>query len=151
MGISIHALREEGDGQHQGQRLRMDHFYPRPPRGGRHPRIGQRLRLCLISIHALREEGDQRPRGLCYRVYISIHALREEGDACWAAARVPALISIHALREEGDARLMSYRVSPRRFLSTPSARRATCHHRSLSQNSCISIHALREEGDGLFT
>ena len=34
-GISIHALREEGD--HSGGRsdLRLHHFYPRPPRGGR--------------------------------------------------------------------------------------------------------------------
>ena len=34
-GISIHALREEGD-QHVGmQRKRHKDFYPRPPRGGR--------------------------------------------------------------------------------------------------------------------
>ena len=35
MWISIHALREEGDGWGAGlRRLRAD-FYPRPPRGGR--------------------------------------------------------------------------------------------------------------------
>ena len=55
--ISIHALREEGDG-----RVRAFQQHPR------------------ISIHALREEGDEvcgADRRICE---ISIHALREEGD-----------------------------------------------------------------------
>ena len=34
------------------------HFYPRPPRGGRHFRRMMMLRDHDISIHALREEGD---------------------------------------------------------------------------------------------
>ena len=33
--ISIHALREEGDSFHCPCFLRPEHFYPRPPRGGR--------------------------------------------------------------------------------------------------------------------
>ena len=33
-------------------------FYPRPPRGGRHPDLNPFLPLKKISIHALREEGD---------------------------------------------------------------------------------------------
>ena len=36
---------------------------------------------------------------------------------------------------------------PELFLSTPSARRATCRDRQSSPESKISIHALREEGD----
>ena len=55
--ISIHALREEGD-------------------GGKLPLI----RKADISIHALREEGDSRPGDHCCQRHISIHALREEGD-----------------------------------------------------------------------
>ena len=35
VGISIHALREEGDGFEIFQFLEHCHFYPRPPRGGR--------------------------------------------------------------------------------------------------------------------
>ena len=35
--ISIHALREEGDPTLQRPWARTTHFYPRPPRGGRHP------------------------------------------------------------------------------------------------------------------
>ena len=57
------------------------------------------------------------------------------------------VISIHALREEGDFALAHSDFCAKKFLSTPSARRATsfpCCHR-FRQN--ISIHALREEGD----
>ena len=79
-------------------------------------------------------------------------------------------ISIHALREEGDAPFCSVAASSTKFLSTPSARRAT--RTSVSAPSLksyfyprpprggrlpsapvrafallISIHALREEGD----
>ena len=58
MGISIHALREEGDlFVHGGASL-----------------VG-------ISIHALREEGDGGRIRSSPRPSISIHALREEGDA----------------------------------------------------------------------
>ena len=79
--ISIHALREEGDQRRtDGHRLR-DHFYPRPPRGGR-------LTLSQLMLP-------------CQR------------------------ISIHALREEGDTKTVSRNATALRFLSTPSARRAT--------------------------
>ena len=35
VGISIHALREEGDHSGQKRILTILNFYPRPPRGGR--------------------------------------------------------------------------------------------------------------------
>ena len=56
-------------------------------------------------------------------------------------------ISIHALREEGDTARNRRRNLPRRFLSTPSARRATRAPRAAQRLRPISIHALREEGD----
>ena len=56
-------------------------------------------------------------------------------------------ISIHALREEGDRGGASEDDPARKFLSTPSARRATHPSRRLGLVSRISIHALREEGD----
>ena len=38
--ISIHALREEGDDQQVLKVRKAEHFYPRPPRGGRRkPRV----------------------------------------------------------------------------------------------------------------
>ena len=56
--ISIHALREEGDG------LCCGHIF------------------CIhISIHALREEGDLTILVVLLSCVISIHALREEGDS----------------------------------------------------------------------
>ena len=169
--ISIHALREEGDfpfssrqtcfiqflstpsarratGFNQVPRLDITHFYPRPPRGGRQratksPRSNQ-----SISIHALREEGDLDSWHYGDNYTISIHALREEGD------------------NQCDGKI--YRIE--KFLSTPSARRATQARQSSRPESTyfyprpprggrpltsrlsdleqqISIHALREEGD----
>ena len=57
-------------------------------------------------------------------------------------------ISIHALREEGDAGGDVKTLWKWRFLSTPSARRATCVSvPSVVALHDISIHALREEGD----
>ena len=105
--------------------LSMD-FYPRPPRGGRQKPARCRTSRHPISIHALREEGDPRQRG-CGR-------------------RPP--ISIHALREEGDLTTINYPKIIRKFLSTPSARRATFLACFLVLIFVIiSIHALREEGD----
>ena len=80
------------------------YFYPRPPRGGRH---GQLIGLgdkVSISIHALREEGDVTDDGM-----VTIDA--------YFYPRPP-----RGGRRPAPAR-------PRRtaqFLSTPSARRATC-------------------------
>ena len=103
---------------------------------------------------------------------ISIHALREEGDAAGRHGFYPRRISIHALREEGDQRhglpwqtaFYFYPRPPRGgrlqflpvldpgggFLSTPSARRATCSRQGAGPWQTISIHALREEGDSMW-
>ena len=59
------------------------------------------------------------------------------------------VISIHALREEGDARCSRSWPTGQKFLSTPSARRATAGIQYADQLAAISIHALREEGDDL--
>ena len=58
-------------------------------------------------------------------------------------------ISIHALREEGDAYTAECMEALKVFLSTPSARRATCWPPPPCLRPVISIHALREEGDSL--
>ena len=80
-----------------------------------------------ISIHALREEGDFHLDVIRKSFFaISIHALREEGDSDPAARGAGLAISIHALREEGDKSLEELQAAYDEFLSTPSARRATC-------------------------
>ena len=78
---------------------------------------------------------------------ISIHALREEGDLDSDIAQIIYKISIHALREEGDAVGKDLYLCAFKFLSTPSARRATCPYKHPGSVCAISIHALREEGD----
>ena len=102
-GISIHALREEGDaGTVLHRRKPVRHFYPRPPRGGRRPNQG--FSACssrFLSTPSARRATILVDLWLC-RFNISIHALREEGDNSRAGVLGDTAISIHALREEGD-------------------------------------------------
>ena len=58
VSISIHALREEGDSSPIFKKVAILNFYPRPPRGGRRGVCAGIVAPELISIHALREEGD---------------------------------------------------------------------------------------------
>ena len=101
--ISIHALREEGDSAGAGRKCRGSDFYPRPPRGGRQWGFYALLYvgLFLSTPSARRATSRQRAGG------------------------VLLVISIHALREEGDAVKRRFSNLSQRFLSTPSARRAT--------------------------
>ena len=101
-----------------------------------------------ISIHALREEGDHD--GVVYKVAlicISIHALREEGDHSTAAA--PGCPGYFYPRPPRGGRpdIHCNSRNTQKFLSTPSARRATQGAVDIAQATPISIHALREEGD----
>ena len=214
MDISIHALREEGDSLASASTRAQINFYPRPPRGGRRvvqdrggaikdfyprpPRGGRRLlpdcrsvrSLFLstpsarratrggrrvpcpgpISIHALREEGDGRRRPVLRRDhyfyprpprggrrpasslsdgpfrFLSTPSARRATLFCQRGPQ-HLVISIHALREEGDAVLIGARGAVGLFLSTPSARRATYSAIHGAPPESISIHALREEGD----
>ena len=147
-GISIHALREEGDTSGTSD-------------GTTHG----------ISIHALREEGDDRRQDLPGKgESISIHALREEGDRVPPEWRVPATHFYPRPPRGGRHHQPCLWYTERAFLSTPSARRATYSLWALSRaqphfyprpprggrpisslysplGNIISIHALREEGD----
>ena len=125
LGISIHALREEGDINTHPYCLHMwkflstpsarrathsqsddaqllFHFYPRPPRGGRPLPTGS---LTIIIYFYPRPPRGGR-RAVCDKLTqladISIHALREEGDPAAGSGGSGRWISIHALREEGD-------------------------------------------------
>ena len=104
---------------------------------------------CVISIHALREEGDCHDPCLIplFQRFLSTPSARRATPTSTAPApgtsnfypRPPRGgrqydrtneadtqgISIHALREEGDACGVSFTNIAKRFLSTPSARRAT--------------------------
>ena len=146
--ISIHALREEGDGTVPAGRCRTE----------------------AISIHALREEGDIAKDDKDRRTLISIHALREEGDGHLVSCltRTQVFQSTPSARRATNHDAVAAQIF--RFQSTPSARRAThsfqiltyaridfnprpprggrpVPHRGCGVLLSISIHALREEGD----
>ena len=125
-GISIHALREEGDvasinltssifqflSTPSARRATAAlvpicgmrrNFYPRPPRGGRPAKARKVFQGHTISIHALREEGDPGVRhcppgdaDFYPRPPRGGRRNPQQGDT------ISKPISIHALREEGD-------------------------------------------------
>ena len=82
-------------------------------------------RAC-ISIHALREEGDTEARPN-HRPASNFYPRPPRGGRPVKAVEnvLELIISIHALREEGDNRCVVAKDDTVKFLSTPSARRAT--------------------------
>ena len=125
--ISIHALREEGDAACQHGCCHPADFYPRPPRGGRHIIREAIIKYCKISIHALREEGDPLPSSRA-ALQNDFYPRPPRGGRPPEnpEPEIPKGISIHALREEGDLREVAKKYAIiGKFLSTPSARRAT--------------------------
>ena len=167
--ISIHALREEGDRCFACCGYIIAYFYPRPPRGGRPiPILHGSAAVIFLSTPSARRATSSRDF-LYSSMSISIHALREEGDHS-----THTLVFVHKNfyprpPRGGRPHLPKPRPTPRKFLSTPSARRATRNYvaprltelflstpsaRRATFFDCqqdevirISIHALREEGD----
>ena len=146
--ISIHALREEGDGK----------LY-----------CGECGRLIFLSTPSARRATRGRAGGAPPEA-ISIHALREEGNRALTgtSAVVSKFLSTPSARRA--TRLGEALRARNGFLSTPSARRATRWHKQTPdapndfyprpprggrrgrmqrrvRRAGISIHALREEGD----
>ena len=78
---------------------------------------------------------------------ISIHALREEGDST-ELEDIARCVNFYPRPPRGGRRGQhSLGTLAGRFLSTPSARRATHIIQIVDMLDIISIHALREEGD----
>ena len=169
-GISIHALREEGD-----LRLLMADFatleFLSTPSARRATYLRRRCAgAAAISIHALREEGDQPIMTISFSNvrFLSTPSARRATPAM-------SMLLLHCSHfyprpprggrpksctdytawgiflSTPSARRATYNppAAARNwiFLSTPSARRATrlLHLPAMGQH--ISIHALREEGD----
>ena len=123
--ISIHALREEGDGQTHQRTERQQHFYPRPPRGGRH------------SLPISRGRG---------KLFLSTPSARRATSKHFKVQEF-AQISIHALREEGDELADKYLQLSKHFYPRPPRGGRPNTARRPAKSEEISIHALREEGD----
>ena len=79
---------------------------------------------------------------------ISIHALREEGDEKRGVRQSRAVYFYPRPPRGGRRNCQTVEGSYDKFLSTPSARRATTTGSKKDILENISIHALREEGDG---
>ena len=104
VGISIHALREEGDVN--GMRVLISSS------------------VFLSTPSARRATGTRHSGCTLLSIFLSTPSARRATEVLSLAVE-EVLISIHALREEGDAN-PAHRVPHRKaFLSTPSARRAT--------------------------
>ena len=151
------------------EQSKITYFYPRPPRGGRRNTSYQRAMadIFLSTPSARRATAGAKPQRSVN--YISIHALREEGDLPFDSHTVlltdfyprpprggrPAVV----LEDYEETKFLSTPSARRatrpdaarqhraRFLSTPSARRATQQQQGGKPDTLISIHALREEGD----
>ena len=170
-GISIHALREEGDTsfgslspissqflstpsarratpQVNTVVFQFYYFYPRPPRGGRPTAAAPSTSAAYFYPRPPRG-GRLLPR-LPEKPYmeISIHALREEGDDGQQLVQVVRVDFYPRPPRGGRPSLGKAIEQAQKFLSTPSARRATRRGGGDAMKILyISIHALREEGD----
>ena len=169
--ISIHALREEGDLSVMGEKSHLSEFLSTPSArrathaviittadyiqflstpSARRATTPKRAELSTptISIHALREEGDCRPLHRSGRAG-NFYPRPPRGGR--RAAEKPAILHNKFLSTPSARRATligkPYIVQHILFLSTPSARRATGITMGGSGAASISIHALREEGD----
>ena len=112
--ISIHALREEGDGSPLCRPRFVGNFNPRPPRGGRrHPD------LCLTPIQVFQSTPSARratatAQANALALQISIHALREEGDIGKVAGTV-ATVDFNPRPPRGGRQQKRRKNPPRLF------------------------------------
>ena len=104
---------------------RCVHFYPRPPRGGRHE-----LDNNTESVHKFLSTPSAR------RATSERHRVQRSNR-----------ISIHALREEGDLPFPQHTALAQYFYPRPPRGGRRLRRSARSGDPPISIHALREEGD----
>ena len=124
--ISIHALREEGDGFARRRKHDPKDFYPRPPRGGRRTKRWKNSGGGKFLSTPSARRATHRP-----------------------SVRRPSPANFYPRPPRGGRHLSPCGARPTvQFLSTPSARRATATGSAISREyRAISIHALRKEGD----
>ena len=166
--ISIHALCEEGDVSTLELYLLMQFLSTPSARRATSARSLSALPRRFLSTPSARRATCIASKSALL-IWISIHALREEGDVKLGCTilfekdfypRPPRGGRPHP---EPSGRNQNHfyprpprggrrtrfitRYMTRRFLSTPSARRATASAATGEESVEISIHALREEGD----
>ena len=146
--ISIHALREEGDGKAIGLKLLSEQFLSTPSARRATDRVAfsQIYEEFLSTPSARRATFNSSSFHKATLEFLSTPSARRATSGVWSYDAVND-ISIHALREEGDNPAINILLFVLEFLSTPSARRATDYLSMYGYTVNISIHALREEGD----
>ena len=169
-GISIHALREEGDNKPKTDATRVLPFLSTPSARRATSLVNSNLDLFLfLSTPSARRATKMSNTGLTIE-QISIHALREEGDSSYrtgcsgntdfyprpprggrptraAATGSTEPISIHALREEGDMYSAADIITLYSISIHALREEGDATAKELDAGGEISIHALREEGD----
>ncbi len=171
--ISIHALCEEGDSMWMSRKPLTPYFYPRPLRGGRRGVLSfDGTKSEFLSTPSARRATPVRRGAWSRRGYFYPRPLRGGRPRYLVPPRAsfsnfyprplrggrPAGPGIRPdLQHFYPRPLRGGRQSAHtdvfnlgRFLSTPSARRATIRQRHMRASHTISIHALCEEGDVYF-
>ena len=147
-GISIHALREEGDPTNLKRFGRVSHFYPRPPRGGRRRSTFKRDQK-ILNFYPRPPRGGRHAhtmRAVHTMPFLSTPSARRATRSAPGPARRYS-ISIHALREEGDLMWTGSPSQCLHFYPRPPRGGRRDSRSNHTRAACISIHALREEGD----
>ena len=167
--ISIHALREEGDGTRRPMVPKPSNFYPRPPRGGR-PKATEAAEA-KEYFYPRPPRGGRRTTPRYSNITKNFYPRPPRGGRPFSFSKSPVFSSflstpsarratLHALRllalpknfyprppRGGRPSPADAKGAGKIFLSTPSARRATPQVTAPAGGWAISIHALREEGD----
>ena len=167
--ISIHALREEGDTPWNRHSRYCQDFYPRPPRGGR-PRSGRMPPLRCNFYPRPPRGGRLLPASIALQLSYFYPRPPRGGRPALPPARQFRRYFYPRPPRGGRREMLDTMTSMVKFLSTPSARRATACWWMHRRTHCdfyprpprggrlkmrghsvwrgdISIHALREEGD----
>ena len=140
--ISIHALREEGDLPFAAARPFYQDFYPRPPRGGRHPNgFPSAYEELFLSTPSARRATLAVTAQTCSSSYFYPRPPRG-GRLMMLCSSVSAILFLStpsARRATGAANRSATIML--QFLSTPSARRATAktETKSLFSNKLYNI------------
>ena len=118
--ISIHALREEGDGDLLALSNSAALFLSTPSARRATPASIPTSRTQGISIHALREEGDwdESHAGMVWDEFLSTPSARRATGRLCLTVPIPT-ISIHALREEGDPSSSPLAIASANFYPRP--------------------------------
>ena len=104
--------------------MRLKDFYPRPPQGGR--RTLPRSLVLRLYFYPRPPQGGRHRRNVIALSFMYFYPRPPQG---------------------GRHQIAHLDIPAFRFLSTPSARRATTRWMYVTRGDKISIHALRKEGD----